>query len=72
MAGNATGAAVAGLGHGSDVNAHGGISPSNGPGGAGGASAGSPAVKGVDISGDPYQVAARATDSMTMAATAAP
>jgi TonB family protein len=51
MAGNATGAAVAGLGHGSDVNAHGGISPSNGPGGAGGASAGSPAVKGVDISG---------------------
>jgi TonB family protein len=51
MAGTATGAAVTGLGHGSDVNAHGGISPSNGPGGAGSAPAGSPAVRGVDISG---------------------
>ena len=51
MNGTATGAAKAGPGPGSDPNAHSGISPSNGPGGAGNAPGGNPAVRGVDISG---------------------
>jgi hypothetical protein len=38
-------------GRGSDPNSHAGISPTNGPGGAGTAPSGSPAVPGVDISG---------------------
>jgi TonB family protein len=51
MNGTATGAAKAGPGLGSDSNAHAGISSSNGPGGAGNAPGGTPAVRGVDISG---------------------
>jgi len=39
------------LGHGSDPNSRSGISPTAGPGGAGNAPSGSPAVPGVDISG---------------------
>ncbi len=37
--------------HGSDATARGGISPTAGPGGAGNATSGTPAVRGVDISG---------------------
>jgi TonB family protein len=37
--------------HGSDPNARGGIAPAAGPGGAGNAPSGTPAVRGVDISG---------------------
>jgi TonB family protein len=51
MSGSATGAAKTGIGHGSDLNARDGISPTNGPGGAGSAPAGTPAARGVDISG---------------------
>ena len=42
--------------HGSDPGARGGISPAPGPGGAGNVSAGTPAVRGVDISGGSSQV----------------
>lgn len=45
------GAANGGTGRGADVNAHGGISPTAGPGGAGSTTSGTPAVRGVDISG---------------------
>ena len=51
MTGTATGAARTGTGHSSDADAHGGISPSSGPGGAGSAPSGNPPVRGVDISG---------------------
>ena len=51
MTGSATGAGKSGSGSGADPNARGGISPANGPGGAGNAPSGSPAVAGVDISG---------------------
>src|SRR5262249_44069326 len=45
------GAGKSGNEHGADPNAHGGISPSAGPGGAGNGTAGTPAVPGVDIKG---------------------
>ena len=51
ITGAGSGAAKSGAGHGADANAHAGISPSGGPGGAGNASSGNPAVRGVDISG---------------------
>jgi TonB family protein len=51
MTGAGSGAANTGVGHGSDPNARNGISPGNGPGGAGNIPSGSPAVSGVDISG---------------------
>ena len=51
MTGSGTGAAKSGTGHGADVNARGGVSPTPGPGGAGTASSGTPAVRGIDISG---------------------
>jgi len=51
MNGTGTGAAKSGPGRGSDPNAHAGISPSPGPGGAGTAASGTPAVRGVEISG---------------------
>ncbi len=51
MNGTGTGAGKTGTGHGSDPNAQGGISPTAGPGGAGNAPSGTPAVRGVDISG---------------------
>jgi hypothetical protein len=51
MTGSGSGAAKTGTGHGSDPNARGGISTANGPGGAGNVPAGSPPVRGVDISG---------------------
>jgi len=51
MTGSGTGAAKSGAGRGSDLNAHGGISPASGPGGAGTAASGTPAVRGVEISG---------------------
>jgi len=46
-----TGAAKSGAGHGSEPDAHGGISPAIGPGGAGHAPSGNPPVRGVEISG---------------------
>lgn len=46
-----SGAGKTGSGRGSDVNAHGGISPTPGPGGAGSVPTGSPAVPGVDVRG---------------------
>ena len=49
--GTGPGAGRTDLGHGSDPNSRGGISPTAGPGGAGNAPSGSPAVPGVDISG---------------------
>ena len=49
--GAATGAAKSGSGRSDDSNTRGGISPTPGAGGAGIAAAGTPAVRGVDISG---------------------
>jgi TonB family protein len=51
MNGTGPGAANTGTDRGADPNAHAGISPSNGPGGAGNAPAGTPPVRGVEISG---------------------
>jgi TonB family protein len=51
MNGTGPGAAKAGAEHGSDPAARGGISSAAGPGGAGNAPTGTPAVRGVDISG---------------------
>jgi len=51
MTGTGTGAGKTGAARGSDPNVHGGISPSNGPGGAGNIPSGNPTVPGVDISG---------------------
>jgi TonB family protein len=51
MNGEGPGAGKAAAGHGSDAAARGGISPAAGPGGAGNSPAGTPAVRGVDISG---------------------
>lgn len=51
MNGADTGAAKNGSGHGSDAAARGGLSPANGPGGAGNITSGKPPVPGVDISG---------------------
>ena len=49
--GAGSGSAKAGTGRGSDTTAHGGISATNGPGGAGNAPSGNPPVRGVDIAG---------------------
>jgi len=51
MNGAGTGAGKAGVEHGSDPTARRGISPAAGPGGAGSVPSGTPAVRGVDISG---------------------
>jgi Gram-negative bacterial TonB protein C-terminal len=51
MTGEGSGAGKSGLGRGSDANARGGISPTAGPGGAGNATSGTPAVPGVSITG---------------------
>jgi len=56
MTGEGTGAGKSGLGRGSDPSARGGISPAAGSGGAGNAPSGTPAVRGVDISGGSSQV----------------
>ncbi len=56
MNGDGTGAGKSGPGNGSDTTARGGISPSLGPGGAGNVPSGTPAVRGVDISGGTSQV----------------
>ena len=49
--GAGSGAGKTGAAHGSDPNAHGGISPNPGPGGAGNATSGNPPVPGVSVSG---------------------
>lgn len=51
MSGESAGAGKSGAGVGSDPNAHGGISPAMGPGGAGNATSGTPAVPGVSVTG---------------------
>ena len=51
MTGEGSGAGKPGTGRGADPNARGGISPTPGPGGAGSAPTGSPAVPGVDVRG---------------------
>jgi hypothetical protein len=51
LTGEGTGAGKAGTGPGSDPNAHGGISPTAGPGGAGSGTSGNPAVPGVSVRG---------------------
>lgn len=51
MTGEGSGAAKSGNGRGSDPYAHGGISPSPGPGGAGNAPNGTPPVPGVSVNG---------------------
>ena len=51
MNGEGTGAGKSGPSRGSDPSARGGISPAAGPGGAGNVPSGTPAVRGVDISG---------------------
>ena len=56
MTGAGSGAGKSDSGHGSDPNARGGISPTAGPGGAGNVPTGTPAVRGVDISGGSSQV----------------
>ena len=49
--GTGSGAARSGPGKGANADAHGGISATNGPGGAGNSPAGNPPVRGVDVSG---------------------
>lgn len=49
--GTGSGAGKNGTARGADPNANGGISPTTGPGGAGNATSGTPAIRGVDISG---------------------
>jgi hypothetical protein len=56
MNGAGSGAGKSGAENGSDPNSRGGISTAAGPGGAGNAPAGNPAVRGVDISGGSSQV----------------
>jgi len=56
MTGSSPGAGKSGPGRGSDPNARGGISPAAGPGGAGNVPSGTPAVRGVDISGGTSEV----------------
>jgi hypothetical protein len=51
LTGDGTGAGKSGTGHAADLNSRGGISPTPGPGGAGSAPTGSPAVPGVDVRG---------------------
>jgi hypothetical protein len=51
LAGEGSGAAKSNAGHGSDSTAHAGISPANGPGGAGNAPTGTPRVPGVSVQG---------------------
>jgi hypothetical protein len=51
LTGENSGAGKTGVASGSDLNARGGISPTPGPGGAGDAPTGSPAVPGVDVRG---------------------
>ena len=51
MNGIGGGAAKVGTGRGSEPAAHGGISPTPGPGGAGNLTSGNPPIRGVDISG---------------------
>jgi TonB family protein len=51
LSGAGPGAGKTGPGRGSDPNAHGGISPSPGPGGAGTAPSGNPPVPGVSVNG---------------------
>jgi hypothetical protein len=51
LTGDGTGAGKPGTGHAADLNSRGGISPTPGPGGAGSAPTGSPAVPGVDVRG---------------------
>jgi hypothetical protein len=51
LAGENSGAGKTGTASGSDLNARGGISPTPGPGGAGDAPTGAPAVPGVDVRG---------------------
>lgn len=56
MKGEGPGAGNSGPGRGSDPSAHGGLSPSPGPGGAGTAASGTPSVPGVSVSGGSVQV----------------
>jgi hypothetical protein len=51
LTGENSGAGKSGAGHAADLNSRGGISPTPGPGGAGSAPTGSPAVPGVDVRG---------------------
>ncbi len=51
MIGESSGAGHSGSGRGSDPSAHGGISPTPGPGGAGTSPIGTPAIAGVDVRG---------------------
>ena len=51
MTGENSGAGKTGSGRGSDPNAHGGISPASGPGGAGSGTSGTPPLPGVSVSG---------------------
>lgn len=51
MNGTSTGGARSGTEHGVEATAKGGISPTTGPAGAGSATSGTPAVRGVDING---------------------
>jgi len=51
MTGSGSGAAKSDAGHGAEPNARGGISPTNGPGGAGNLAAGNPPVRGANIDG---------------------
>jgi len=51
ISGSGSGAAKSGVGHGSELPAKNGISGTSGPGGAGSVTSGTPAIRGVDISG---------------------
>jgi TonB family protein len=56
LSGAGAGAGKTGAAHGTDPDAHGGISPAVGPGGAGNSRGGKPPVPGVDISGGSSQI----------------
>ncbi len=68
----ASGAGKTGTGHGSDPNAHAGISPTPGPGGAGTAPTGSPTVPGVDVRGGSTVVTLPSFDSGNSSAPTVP
>jgi len=70
--GTATGAGKTGSGHGSDPNARAGISPTPGPGGAGTAPTGTPAVPGVDVRGGSSVVTLPSFDSGNSSAPTVP
>jgi hypothetical protein len=72
FSGKGPGAAKTGAGRGSDVTAKNGVSPYSGPGGAGTAASGSPAMSGVSVAGGSNAVTLPSFGSDTSSAGSAP